>query len=67
MHAYIGGIMNNWVLDPAAYDLAGAAEGLADMIVAGLRAAPPRVQAGRLRKALGATALQAARDAVGKG
>jgi TetR/AcrR family transcriptional regulator, acrAB operon repressor len=67
MHAYIGGIMNNWVLDPAAYDLAGAAEGLADMIVAGLRAAPPRVPAARLRKAPGVTALQAARDAVGKG
>lgn len=42
LHAYIGGIMNTWVLDPAAYDLARSAPALIDTFVAGLRAAPPR-------------------------
>ena len=45
LHAYIGGIMNNWVLDPAAFDLRASAGALADTIVAGLRAAPPRRRA----------------------
>lgn len=44
LHAYIGGIMNNWVLDPSAYDLASSAPSLVDAIIAGLRAAPPRLQ-----------------------
>lgn len=42
LHAYIGGIMNTWVLDPAAYDLARSAPALVDTFMAGLRAAPPR-------------------------
>ena len=42
MHAYMGGIMREWVLDPAAFDLARAAPALIDALVAGLRAAPPR-------------------------
>ena len=45
MHAYIGGLMNNWVLDRTAYDLAAAAPALVDAFVAGLRAAPPRTAA----------------------
>ena len=42
MHAYIGGLMNNWVQDRTAYDLAAAAPALVDAFLAGLRAAPPR-------------------------
>jgi TetR/AcrR family acrAB operon transcriptional repressor len=43
LHAYIGGLMNSWVLDPAAHDLACSAPALVDTFFAGLRAAPPRV------------------------
>lgn len=45
LHAYIEGIMDQWVLDPAAFDLAAAAPALIDSMLAGLRAAPPRLQA----------------------
>jgi TetR/AcrR family acrAB operon transcriptional repressor len=45
LHAYIAGIMHEWVLDPTAYDLAAAAPSLIDALLAGLRAAPPRVPA----------------------
>ena len=47
MHAYIGGIMQDWVLDPAAYDLEACAAEHVDAIVAGLRVAPPRVRRSR--------------------
>ena len=47
LHAYIGGLMNSWVLDPAAHDLACSAPALVDTFFAGLRAAPPRVVAPR--------------------
>ena len=43
MHAYMEGIMDQWVLDPAAFDLAAVAPALIDSMLAGLRAAPPRV------------------------
>jgi|SRR5882672_2597154 len=43
LHAYIGGLMHEWVLDPSAYDLAGVAPALIDTFLAGLRVAPPRV------------------------
>ena len=36
------GIMHEWVLDPAAYDLARAAPALIDTFLAGLVAQPPR-------------------------
>jgi TetR/AcrR family transcriptional regulator, acrAB operon repressor len=42
LHAYLGGVMREWVDDPAAYDLAEAAPALIDMVLAGLRANPPR-------------------------
>jgi TetR/AcrR family acrAB operon transcriptional repressor len=45
LHAYIAGIMHEWVLDPGAYDLATAAAPLIDAMLAGLRAAPPRLAA----------------------
>lgn len=44
LHAYIGGIMREWVLDPGAFDLAAAAPALIDTFLAGLRARPPRVR-----------------------
>ena len=44
MHAYIEGIMDQWVLDPAAFDLAAVAPALIDSMLAGLRAAPPRLR-----------------------
>jgi TetR/AcrR family transcriptional regulator, acrAB operon repressor len=42
LHAYIAGIMHEWVLDRAAFDLAGTAPALIDVILAGLRDSPPR-------------------------
>ena len=42
MHAYVIGLMHEWVLDPAVYDLASAAPAVIDTFVAGLRAQPPR-------------------------
>jgi TetR/AcrR family acrAB operon transcriptional repressor len=42
LHAYIGGLMNSWVLDPAAHDLARSAPALVDTFLAGLRTLPPR-------------------------
>jgi TetR/AcrR family acrAB operon transcriptional repressor len=42
LHALMIGIMHEWVLDPAAYDLAAAAPAFVDMFVAGLKANPPR-------------------------
>jgi TetR/AcrR family acrAB operon transcriptional repressor len=44
LHAYIGGLMNSWVLDPAAHDLARSAPTLVDIFMAGLRTAPPRAR-----------------------
>jgi TetR/AcrR family transcriptional regulator, acrAB operon repressor len=42
MHGFLIGIMREWVRDKNAYDLAAAAPGLVDTIVAGLAANPPR-------------------------
>ena len=42
LHAYISGIMREWVFDKGAYDLAARASSLVDTIVAGLAANPPR-------------------------
>jgi TetR/AcrR family transcriptional regulator, acrAB operon repressor len=42
LYAYIEGVMDQWVLDPGAFDLAAAAPALVDTMLAGLRAAPPR-------------------------
>ena len=42
MHAYVIGLMHEWVLDPSDYDLAQAAPAMIDTFVAGLRAQPPR-------------------------
>ena len=43
LHAYMVGIMHEWVLDPAAYDLAAAAPAFIDVFLGGLVAKPPRV------------------------
>jgi len=42
LHAYVTGIMQSWVQNPASYDLAAAAPALIDAMLAGLRASPPR-------------------------
>ncbi len=42
MHAYVAGIMREWVLDKGAYDLAACAPHFIETIVAGLLASPPR-------------------------
>jgi TetR/AcrR family acrAB operon transcriptional repressor len=41
-HAYMVGLMHQWVLDPGAYNLARAAPALIDTWLAGLAARPPR-------------------------
>jgi TetR/AcrR family acrAB operon transcriptional repressor len=45
MHAYVVGVMHQWVRDPDAYDLARRAPAVIDTFVAGLRSAPPRRRA----------------------
>lgn len=45
LHAYMVGIMHEWVLDPAAYDLADAAPAFIDLFLGGLAAKPPRIAA----------------------
>jgi TetR/AcrR family acrAB operon transcriptional repressor len=42
LHAYVMGLMQAWVQNPGAYDLAAAAPSLVDAMLAGLRVAPPR-------------------------
>ena len=42
LHAYIHGVMHEWLLDPSAFDLAALAPALIDAMLAGLRVAPPR-------------------------
>jgi TetR/AcrR family acrAB operon transcriptional repressor len=48
LHAFMSGLMREWVLEKNAYDLAAAAPALVEMTVAGLRNDPPR-RAGRVR------------------
>jgi len=43
LHAYMEGVMDQWVLDPSAFDLGSAAPALIDVMFGGLCAAPPRV------------------------
>ena len=45
MHAYVIGLMHEWVLDPSDYDLGEAAGAMIDTFVAGLKAQPPRKHA----------------------
>ena len=42
MHAYMVGLMHEWVLTPGSYDLAACAEPLLDTYLAGLMQRPPR-------------------------
>ncbi len=42
LHAFMIGLMHEWLLDPKAYDLAQHAESLVDTLLAGVRIAPPR-------------------------
>jgi TetR/AcrR family acrAB operon transcriptional repressor len=41
LHAYMVGLMHEWVLNPASYDLAACAEPLLDCYLAGLTLRPP--------------------------
>ena len=41
LHGLIIGVMHEWVLDPAAYDLEAAAPALVDLFIAGVKARPP--------------------------
>jgi len=54
LHAYVDGLIYDWLLDPGSFDLGREAEALVDQYLDGLRAAPasnlasaPRVKAGR--------------------
>ena len=51
LHAFMIGLMHEWLLDPKAYDLAKHAEALVDTLLAGLRIAPPRTQAAAIARA----------------
>lgn len=41
LHAYMVGLMHEWVLNPASYDLAGCAESLITCYLRGLAVSPP--------------------------
>ncbi len=49
MHGYVSGIIEMWLGEPRTFDLAAAAGALIDTIIAGLRAAPPRLVHGAAR------------------
>jgi TetR/AcrR family acrAB operon transcriptional repressor len=49
LNAFVVGVMHQWVQRPAAYDLHRAAPQLIDLVLAGLRASPPR-RAGASRR-----------------
>ncbi|HVF65869.1 MAG TPA: TetR family transcriptional regulator [Casimicrobiaceae bacterium] len=42
LHAYVLGVMREWVAEPASYDLGASAAAMIDAFIAGLRAHPPR-------------------------
>lgn len=42
LHAFVSGVMREWVVDKGAYDLAAQAPYLVDTMLAGLAAKPPR-------------------------
>ena len=42
VHAAVVGLMHEWIANPRAYDLAHAASDAIDLMIAGLRAKPPR-------------------------
>ena len=42
LHSYLIGLMHEWLLAPKSYNLAKQAEPLVDVLLAGLRVAPPR-------------------------
>src|SRR5213079_3216841 len=48
LHAFMSGLMREWVLEKSAYDLAAVAPALVEMTVGGLRSDPPR-RASRVR------------------
>ena len=48
LHAFISGLMREWVLEKKAYDLGVVAPALVEMIVTGLQSDPPR-RPGRVR------------------
>ena len=45
-HAYLVGIVHEWLEDPSAFCLLQKAEAMVDMFIAGLRACPPRISTG---------------------
>jgi TetR/AcrR family transcriptional regulator, acrAB operon repressor len=51
LHAYVTGILHDWVLDVHAFDLARDAPALIDTFMAGLRAKPPRRTGRKLSRA----------------
>jgi len=57
LHALMVGIMHEWVLDPAAYDLRTAAPALIDMFLSGLTANPPRKPARAVSAKRASTAI----------
>ena len=50
VHGFVIGLMHEWVIDPSAYDLAGAAPSIVELLVAGLCAHPPRKRRGIRRR-----------------
>ena len=51
LHSYLIGLMHEWLLAPESYDLAKHAEPLVDLLLAGLRVAPPRKRMRQATKA----------------
>ena len=62
LHSFMVGLMHEWLLDPAAYDLEKHAEALVGTIITGLRIAPPRKRGAA--KAKPVFARQTAREKI---
>jgi TetR/AcrR family transcriptional regulator, acrAB operon repressor len=56
LHAYMVGLMHEWVLNPEGYDLAACADALLDCYLAGLATRPPRCRPATLAESAGTTA-----------
>jgi TetR/AcrR family acrAB operon transcriptional repressor len=66
LHAFMTGVMHEWVRDREAYDLAAAAPKLVDTLFAGLRANPPRSVDRATPAPSARMPIPDARDAVGE-
>jgi len=61
LHAYVNGLLYDWLMDPGSFELAGEAEPLVDLYLAGLKAAPEPKRTDSPRRSAFAVSARAAR------